>query len=452
LTAERIGGAIDFEKSLSEIVSLCKRRGFIFQSSEIYGGLASCWDYGPLGVELKNNVKRLWWEYMVTMRNNVEGMDGSILMHPRTWVASGHVDSFSDPMVDCRSCKKRFRLDHLKDPASKNCPECGNKDCLTEPRDFNLMLKTKLGPVDDRGVDVYLRPETCQAIFLNFKVIQQCMRKRIPFGIAQIGKAFRNEIVTKSFIFRSREFEQMEMQFFVKPGEDQQWYEYWRAERHNYYLGLGINPDKIRLIDHGENLAHYAKAAEDLEYEFPFGWQEFEGIHNRGVFDLTQHSEFSNKNLTYRDDLTGETFLPNVIETSVGVDRTILMLLCDAYAKDVADGEERTVLRFNPRIAPIQVAVFPLMRKPPLKELAEKVEKSLRIDIKLRSDYDETGQIGKRYRRHDEIGTPFCLTIDFDSLDNNDATVRDRDSMQQVRVSLDRIGEYLKSKLEGAPE
>ena len=441
----RITGTADFDARLSDIVSLCKRRGFVFPSSEIYGGLASCWDYGPLGVELKQNIRALWWEYMVTARENVVGMDGSILMHPDVWVASGHVDSFSDPMMDCKQCRRRFRMDQMEDESSRVCPECGGE--LGEPRDFNLMLSTTLGPVDDRGMKVYLRPETCQAIYLDFKSIQQAMRLRVPFGIAQVGKSFRNEIVTKAFIFRSREFEQMEMQFFIREAEEGKWFDYWKEQRLAFYTDrLGIKPERLRWHDH-EQLAHYARAATDIEYEFPFGWKELEGVHNRGDFDLSAHVKHSGKNLSYRDDLSGEVFVPNVIETSGGLDRSILCALCDAYDKDIADEEERTVLRFHPRVAPVQVAVFPLMRKPPLQELARKVEESLRGRHRMRANYDETGQIGKRYRRQDEIGTPFCVTIDFDSLEQNDATVRDRDSMQQERVSLDQMAAYLEERI-----
>ena len=445
--SSRITGSADFEARLGDIVSLCKRRGFVFPSSEIYGGLASCWDYGPLGAELKANIRSLWWEYMVTTRENVVGMDGSILMHPETWVASGHVESFHDPMVDCRVCKKRFRVDQMEHPGSKTCPDCGSRDSLTEPRNFNLMLATQLGPTDESGMKVYLRPETCQAIYLDFKQIQQVMRLRVPFGIAQVGKSFRNEIVTKAFIFRSREFEQMEMQFFIREAEGAQWFDYWKGERLRFYTDvLAIKPAKLRWHAH-EQLAHYARAAEDIEYEFPFGWKELEGVHNRGDFDLSQHASHSGKNLSYRDDLTGEVFVPHVIETSAGLDRSILTVLCDAYDKDIADGEERTVLRFHPRVAPVQVAVFPLMKKPPLAELARKVELDLRRRERMRAQYDETGQIGKRYRRQHEVGTPYCITIDFESLDKNDATVRDRDSMTQERVGLDRMAEYLRNKI-----
>jgi len=415
---------------LSELVSLCKRRGFIFQSSELYGGLNSCWDYGPLGVELKRRVKDIWWRDTVQFRNDVVGIDASILMHPRVWEASGHVESFHDPMVDCKECKGRFRADHLE---GDKCPECGGE--LTEPRDFNLMFKTHVGAVADDASAVYLRPETAQAIFVDFEQVMTCSRLRIPCGIAQIGKSFRNEVTTRYFIFRSREFEQMELEFFVAPDDEERWFEYWLDQRLNWYTSsLGIKKGSLRLRPHEKTeLAHYAKGCSDVEFLFPFGWSELEGIANRTNFDLSQHAKFSGKKIEYFDDLSGQKFVPSVIESSAGVDRTILTILMDAY--DVEP--ERTVLRFHPDVAPIQVAVFPLMKKPELVEVATKLEKDLRKQF--RTFYDVTGNIGRRYRRQDEIGTPYCVTIDYDSLNDHSATLRDRDSMKQKRVSFDQM-------------
>lgn len=415
---------------LSELVSLCKRRGFIFQSSELYGGLNSCWDYGPLGVELKRRVKDIWWRDIVQLRDDVVGMDASILMHPRVWEASGHVDSFNDPMVDCKECKGRYRADHLE---GDKCPECGGE--LTEPRDFNLMFKTHVGAVADDSSVVYLRPETAQAIFVDFEQVMTCSRLRVPCGIAQIGKSFRNEVTTRYFIFRSREFEQMELEFFVAPDDEDRWFEFWLQSRLDWYTSsLGIKKSNLRLRPHAEDeLAHYAKGCSDVEYLFPFGWSELEGIANRGNFDLTQHAQFSGKKIEYFDDRTNMKFVPTVIESSAGVDRTILTVLMDAY--DVEP--ERTVLRFHPDVAPIQVAVFPLMKKPELAEVAARVELQLRKSF--RTFYDVTGNIGRRYRRQDEIGTPYCVTIDYESLDDQSVTLRDRDSMVQKRVAMDQL-------------
>ena len=426
---------------MTSLVSLCKRRGFIFQSSEIYGGINSCWDYGPLGVELKNTIKRLWWQAMVN-REDIEGIDASILMHPKVWEASGHVAGFTDPLVDCKKCKHRFRPDQLQE---KKCPDCGGP--LTEPRLFNLIFKTFMGPVEDESSIVYLRPETAQGIYVNFLNVQSTLRHKIPFGIAQIGKAFRNEITPGNFIFRTREFEQMEMQYFVKPGTDEEWFERWKEERLKWHKALGLNPKKLQFHEHGETeLAHYAKKAFDVQYEFPFGWQEIEGIHNRTDFDLSRHQEFSGKTLLYFDEATKEKYIPYVIETSVGCDRTLLACLIDAYHEEVVEGEERSVLRFHPKLAPVKVAFFPLIKKPELQELTHKLQEEIRDYFLTR--YDEAGSIGRRYRRQDEVGTPFCVTVDFDSLKDQAVTVRDRDSMKQERISMAHLLEYLKKKLE----
>ncbi len=431
--------------NMSDLVSLCKRRGFIFQSSEIYGGLGSCWDYGPLGIELKNNIKNSWWRSM-TYREDVEGVDASILMHPTTWKASGHIDNFSDPLVDCKACKSRFRADQIDLKAA--CPNCAEKDSFTEPREFNLMFQTFMGPVQDSASVVYLRPETAQGIFVNFLNVQSTMRKKLPFGIAQIGKAFRNEITPGNFIFRTREFEQMEMQYFVKPGTQKESMESWKEIRYNWHLNNGLRAEKLRFHPHGEGeLAHYADAALDIEYEFPIGWGEMEGIHSRTDFDLKQHQEFSGKNLHYVDQLDGNNkYLPYVIETSVGCDRSLLAILCDAYRlENKGQEDERVVMKFKPSLAPIKVAVLPLVKKEKLDTPAKKLLADLQQDYKC--EYDVAGSIGKRYRRQDEIGTPFCITFDFDSLEDNAVTIRDRDSMKQERISLDKVKEYLKQKI-----
>jgi len=416
---------------MKEIASLCGRRGFIYQSSEIYGGLASCWDYGPLGVELKNNIKDAWWRAVVRLRDDVVGVDTSILMHPDVWVASGHVGAFHDMLVDCLGCKGRFRVDHIE---GGKCPTCGGKE-FTEPQKFQLMFKTRAGASEATALDVYLRPETAQGIFADFKLIQKTSRLKVPFGIAQIGKSFRNEVTTKSFIFRSREFEQMEMEFFVKPGTDQQWFEHWVDARFMWYKSLGINPDKLRLRPHAkEELAHYALCCTDVEYEFPFGWGELEGIANRSDFDLKSHIEHSRKDLSYFDDDTKEKFIPYVIETSGGIDRTFLVVLLDAYREEVVEGEQRVVLGFDKNIAPVKVAVFPLQRDEKLIGIAQNIYNELRGFMNC--FYDQSGNIGRRYRRQDEIGTPYCLTVDFDTLEDKAVTVRDRDTMGQVRVKI----------------
>ncbi len=431
------------------LVSLSKRRGFVFQSSEVYGGINSCWDYGPLGVELKLNVKKKWWESM-TRRADIEGLDAAIIMHPRVWKASGHVDGFTDPLVDCKECRYRFRPDQVEDPSV--CPNCGSKN-LSEPRTFNLMFKTHMGPVEDSGSVVYLRPETAQGIFVNFENVQVSMRRKIPFGIAQIGKSFRNEITPGNFIFRTREFEQMEMQYFVKPGTDDEHMAEWKETRKQFYLELGFREENLRFHQHaGNELAHYAKEAYDIQYKFPIGWQELEGIHNRTDFDLGRHQEHSGKSLEYFDEANKEKFLPYVIETAVGCDRMLLASLCDAYREELTTDEKgkedrRVVLGFHPDLAPIKVALLPLSKKAPLQELARKLQNQLSKFIKVQ--YDETGSIGKRYRRQDEIGTPLCVTIDFDTVEkDNKVTVRHRDTMEQDRVSVDQLCEFVMNKLE----
>jgi glycyl-tRNA synthetase len=426
---------------LADLVSLSKRRGFVFQSSEIYGGLGSCWDYGPLGVELKRNIKELWWKAM-TFREDVEGIDSAILMAPKVWEASGHVENFTDPLVDCRNCKARFRADK----AEKNkdgkliCPDCESTN-VTEARNFNLMFKTFMGPVEDSAATIFLRPETAQGIYVNFHNVQQSTRRHLPFGIAQIGKAFRNEITPGNFIFRTREFEQMEMQYFVRPGEDDKWMEYWKEARWKWHLSIGLRESNLRFHPHGEGeLAHYAKAAFDIEFQFPFGWSEIEGVHNRTDFDLGRHQQFSKKNLQYVDLLhNNEKYIPYIIETSVGADRTLLAVLCDAYLEDKEN--ERTVLKFHPAVAPIKLAVMPLSKKPELETISEKIFKEFQSKFKVQ--YDDSGSIGKRYRRQEEIGTPFCITVDFDTLNDRAATVRHRDTMEQQRIPLDSLGRYV---------
>lgn len=435
-------------KDLATLVSLSKRRGFVFQSSEIYGGLNSCWDYGPLGSQFKLNVKLSWWREM-TRRPDVVGLDASILMHPTVWKASGHVDGFSDPLVDCKSCKNRFREDTaINKEGQVQCPRCGSKE-VTAARPFNLMFKTHMGPVADEGTTVYLRPETAQGIFVNFENVATSTRKKIPFGIAQIGKSFRNEITPGNFIFRTREFEQMEMQFFVKPGTDEEWFEKWKEFRWNYYKTLGVQADRLRFHPH-ETLAHYARAATDVEYQFPFGWGELEGIHNRSDFDLTQHQKFSGKKLEYFDEANKEKFVPYVIETAVGCDRLTLALLCNAYEEHTMTNEEgkqdtRIVMKFKPHLAPIKVAFLPLSKKEDLQSLATKLCADFSQHFEV--DYDESASIGKRYRRQDEIGTPLCVTVDFDTLTDQKVTVRHRDLMTQDRVSIDALHNYITDKM-----
>ncbi len=431
--------------TMEKLVSLCKRRGFVYQSSEIYGGLSGAWDYGPLGVELKNRVRDFWWKEMTQLHDNIVGLDAAIMMHPKVWEASGHIANFTDPMVDCKQCKSRFRADHIDLEAA--CPVCGNKGTFTEPREFNLMFSTHLGPVKDDASTVYLRPETAQGIFVNFKNVVQTSRVKVPFGIAQVGKAFRNEVTTKNFIFRTCEFEQMEMQFFVRPGEDDTWFNYWKNSRINYYDKLGIRKDKLKFHQHGENeLAHYAKDAFDIEFEFPMGWQELEGIHSRTDFDLGKHQEFSGKDMQYLDPTDNKRYIPYVIETSAGLTRSVLMVLSDAYEEqELENGDTRVVMHFHPEVAPVSVAVLPLVKKDGIADLAKDIEKSLREDFT--TFYDQSGAIGRRYRRMDEIGTPFCITVDYQSKDDQTVTLRFRDSMEQIRVPIAEIGETMRRSI-----
>jgi len=428
---------------MDKLVSLCKRKGFIFQSSEIYGGINSCWDYGPLGVELKNNIKQNWWKSMTQFRDDIEGLDASILMHPSVWITSGHVESFADPMVDCKDCKMRFRADEI---SSNKCPNCGGE--LTEARQFNLMFKTHMGPVEDEASVVYLRPETAQGIYVNFLNVLAPSRQKLPFGIAQIGKAFRNEISPGNFIFRSREFEQMEMQFFIHPDEDEKWIDYWKEERRKWYLNLGIREENLRFHQHDKKeLAFYAKTAYDIEYNFPFDWKEIEGIHNRTNYDLSRHTQATGKDLSYFNDQTKERFIPYIIETSAGVDRTMLVCLVDGYYEEVVKGEERTVLRLDPKIAPIKAGIYPLVKRDNMPEVAKNIEDILRPHFKV--FYDEGGAIGRRYRRQDEAGTPFGITVDSQTLQDETVTLRERDSMEQIRVKIDDLVKILNKKIWG---
>ncbi len=490
---------------VNNIVSLSKRRGFVFQSSEIYGGLNGCWDYGPLGVELLRNIKEDWWKTM-TYREDVEGLDAAILMHPKVWEASGHVENFTDPMVDCKQCKARFRIDTLCELINEkkkkkaideiknqiagnsklthqfenifnvaitenggsvdaaftailennelspillgllNCPQCGNQGTFTAARQFNLMFKTFIGPVEDAGAVVYLRPETAQGIFVNFLNVQGSSRQKLPFGIAQTGKAFRNEINTKNFLFRTREFEQMEMQYFVNPSEDKKWYDYWKEQRISWYKSLGMTEQKLRFHDHPkEKLAHYAKEATDIEYLFPFGWGEIEGIHNRTNFDLSRHEQYSGKSMKYFDEESKEKFIPYIIETSAGASRSFMAFIIDAYYEEEVKGEMRSVLRFHPKLAPIKAAIFPLVNKDGMPELARAIENDLRKSFRI--FYDDKGAVGRRYRRQDEAGTPFCITVDTQTLEDSTVTVRERDSMEQVRVASSALKGYLLDKL-----
>jgi glycyl-tRNA synthetase len=433
--------------SMDKIVSLCARRGFIFPSGDIYGGINGFWDYGPLGVELKNNVKALWWQRMVRERDDVVGLDSAIITHPQTWDASGHTENFSDPMVDCRACKKRFRADQLDDAGKCDSREGSSEHDFTEPRNFNLMLQTHVGASEDARLVAHLRPETCQSIFTDFKRVREVARQKIPFGIAQIGKAFRNEITPRNFTFRSREFEQAELEFFVHPSEREKWFAHWREERMRFHRDLGFAETSLRYRAHApDELAHYADVAEDVEFLFPFNWQEIEGVHDRGDWDLSRHTEYSGKELSFTDPETKESFTPMVIETSMGVDRTCLALLTNAYdEEDLGDGDTRTVMHFAPAVAPIKVAVLPLSKK--LAEPAREIERSLRRNWNCA--YDESGNIGRRYRRQDEVGTPFCVTFDFDSLEDGKVTVRERDSMDQERVAADDLVEVLRPRLQG---
>ncbi len=439
-----------------KLVSLCKRHGFIFQSSEIYGGTGSVWDYGPLGVELKRNIKDHWWHAMVRARNDIEGLDAAILMHPRVWEASGHVSGFVDPLVDCKTCKGRFRADKLDDAS---CPRKPSKHpgefeacALTAPRLFNLMFKTFMGPVEEDASMVYLRPETAQGIYVNFLNVQQSTRQKIPFGVAQIGKAFRNEITPGNFIFRMREFEQMEMQYFVEPGTDERWFEYWRGERMAWHLSLGLDDDRLRFHEHTkEELAHYARAAYDVEFDFggSLGFQEIEGVHNRGQHDLTRHSEYSGKALEYFDQPSNRRYIPVVVETSVGADRVVLAVLVNAYREEEVAGEPegRTVLGLHPMLAPIKAGVFPLVKKDGLPEYAHRLSDDLRGTFPV--FYDESGSIGRRYRRQDEVGTPFCITVDGETSVDGTVTVRDRDTLRQDRVAATGVRAYIEDRLRG---
>ncbi|MDD5676260.1 MAG: glycine--tRNA ligase [Chitinivibrionales bacterium] len=432
---------------MNTIVSLCKRRGFIFQSSEIYGGLNSCWDYGPIGVELKRNVKNAWWHSMVHARRDIVGIDASILMHPKVWEASGHLAGFTDPLVDCKNCKERFRADHLKN--LDKCPKCGMSGTFTEVRKFNLMFKTFMGPVEDAQAVVFMRPETAQGIFVNFLNVQQASRLKLPFGIAQVGKSFRNEITPGNFTYRTREFEQMEMEFFVMPGEDQKWYEYWLQARRQWYIDHGIRPENLRLRAHEQSeLAHYAKACSDVEYQFPFGWSELEGIANRTDFDLKQHSQHSGKSLAYFDEETKQHIFPFVIEPAAGADRATLAFLVDAYTEEGAGDDKRTVLKFKPSIAPVKAALLPLVKKEGMPEKAEKIYADC-MKSGINALYDHASSIGRRYARNDEIGTPFCVTVDGQSMTDDTITVRERDSRLQQRIAATALVDFLKKQLEG---
>jgi glycyl-tRNA synthetase len=436
--------------TMDKIVALCKRRGFVFASSEIYGGLGSTYDYGHYGVLLKTNVKNEWWRAMLQERDDIVALDSAILQHPRTWEASGHLAGFTDPMVDCRACGQRFRADHLGDLAcpqkpSKHPGEAAQCD-LTEARDFNLMFETTMGPVKDSAATVYLRPETAQGIFVNFKNVLQFSRKKPPFGIAQIGKSFRNEITPGNFIFRTREFEQMEMEFFVAPGDAKQWYEHWKQARLDWYTQLGLRADHLRLREHEQQeLAHYSSATADVEYLFPIGWSELEGIADRGDFDLTAHATHSGEKLEYFEQATGERYVPHVIEPAAGADRATLAFLVDAYDEEEVAGEQRTVLKLHPRLAPVKVAVLPLVRKDGQPQVAREVVVALRG--RMQTEYDEGGSIGKRYRRQDEIGTPYCVTVDHRTLEDRTVTVRDRDSLAQERVAIDELSDVLAGRL-----
>jgi len=485
---------------LDDIVSLCKRRGFIFQSSEIYGGLASCYDYGPLGVELKNNVKSAWWKAVVQMRDDIVGLDCSILMHPLVWKASGHTDQFADLVAECKKCNVRTRVDHLKDKATeeaeehtehvsidaalakahdlsnKVCPNCGVVGQFTEPMPFKLMFETQMGANVDDSMTIYIRPETAQGIFANFANVLDSTRVKIPFGIAQIGKSFRNEVTTKAFIFRTREFEQAELEFFCEPGTDDQWFEHWKEQRFNWYINLGLNKDNIHFREHeADELAHYAKACVDIEYKFPFGsgdWQELEGIANRTDYDLRQHQrgmrtlnkwyesgrdvtkiELAEENkdynkgpLSYFDDQQKKRYIPYVIEPSAGIDRSALAFLVDAYDEEEVRGEQRNLLRFHPTLAPIKVGIFPLVKRDGMPEIARNIYNDLKKHFNC--FYDEKGAIGRRYRRLDEAGTPFCITVDGETLQDNTVTVRERDSMEQIRISTDQLLSHLRGKLD----
>jgi glycyl-tRNA synthetase len=448
--------------TMEKVVALCKRRGFVFPASEIYGGIANTYDYGHYGVLLKNNVIAEWWKSMIQERDDVVALDSAIIQHPRTWEASGHLEGFTDPLVDCRACHLRFRADHLEEERAGvgNNPEirCGrapsklpgeHPDCdLTDPREFNLMFETTIGPVKEAASTVFLRPETAQGIFLDFKTTLQYARRKPPFGIAQVGKSFRNEITPGNFIFRTLEFEQMEMEFFVPPADAGRWFEHWKQARMDWYVELGIEPDNLRLRPHGPaELSHYSSATSDIEYLYPIGWSELEGIANRGDFDLTQHAKFSGEKLEYVDTATQERYVPHVIEPAAGVARTMLALLCDAYHEEEVAGSQRTVLRLHPKVAPVKVAVLPLVNRDGMPELAREIYEELRP--LMPAEYDAGGSIGRRYRRQDEIGTPWGVTVDGQTIEDRTVTLRDRDSLEQVRVPLDELGEELQRRLAG---
>lgn len=447
---------------MQKVVALCKRRGFIYPGSEIYGGLANTWDYGPYGVELKNNVKQFWWQHFVRMREDVVGLDGAILMNPTVWEASGHVGNFTDPLMDCKECNERVRADKLVEEKlgidmavgkgldelqmiikdhGLECPNCGSKN-FTEARAFNLMFKTHQGVVEESQSLVYLRPETAQTIFVNFKNVVDSTRVKLPFGIAQIGKAFRNEITPGNFTFRTREFEQMEIEYFVKPGDQEKYFDEWKQAVWDFYKGIGVREDKMRWRAHdADELSHYSSRTEDIEYEFPFGWGELFGLADRGQFDLSQHEEFSKQKLHYQDPQTNEKFVPAVIEPSFGCDRSVLTVMLDAYREDEMGGETRVYMAFDPKVAPVKVAVFPLMKKEELQGPAKEIYNSLKS--KFNVEYDQSGAIGKRYRRQDEIGTPYCITVDYDGLEDGTVTLRDRDTGEQKRIKIDEIDKYL---------
>jgi glycyl-tRNA synthetase len=436
------------EVTVDEIVALCKRRGFIFQASEIYGGFANTYDYGHYGVLLKNNVKAEWWRSMLQERDDIVAIDSAIIQHPRVWEASGHLEGFTDPLVQCLGeCKRRWREDDLREAQPEGelkCPVCGGD--LSEPRRFNLMFETYMGPVQDDAAKAYLRPETAQGIFINFKNVLQFARRKPPFGIAQIGKSFRNEITPGNFVFRTREFEQMEMEFFVPPGDAPEWHRHWTDERMRWYTELGIRPDRLRLREHGpEELSHYSSATSDVEYLFPIGWSELEGIANRGDFDLTQHAKFSGEKLEYFDQEAGEAYVPQVVEPAAGVDRSLLAFMVDAYDVEEVEGRKRTVLRLHPRLAPVKVAILPLVSKAGMPEKAREIHEHLRD--RLPTEYDEGGSIGRRYRRQDEIGTPWGITVDGQTMEDDTVTLRDRDSLEQIRVSIDGLGDELAGRL-----
>ena len=437
--------------TMDKIVALCKRRGFVFPSSEIYGGLGSTYDYGHYGVLLKTNVRNEWWRAMLTERDDIVALDSAILQHPRVWEASGHLAGFSDPMVDCKVCKQRFRADHVDHeemcPAKATLPKTEDRRHeFTEARDFNLMFETTVGPVKDTGSIAYLRPETAQGIFINFKNVLQFSRKKPPFGIAQTGKSFRNEITPGNFIFRTREFEQMEMEFFVPPAEAQQWYEHWKQARYDWYVELGLRPDHLQMREHDQDeLSHYSSGTADVEYLFPIGWSELEGIANRGDFDLSAHAKYSGEKLEYFDPNTQERYVPHVIEPAAGADRATLAFLVDAYDEDEIGGEQRTVLKLHPRLAPVKAAVLPLVKKDGQPDIAREIHATLKK--RFQSEYDEGGSVGKRYRRQDEIGTPFCVTVDHQTLEDRTVTVRDRDSLEQDRVAIDVLADELTARL-----